>query len=259
MLDIARRTGALAVEELASRFDVTPQTIRKDLTRLCDERLLTRTHGGAKLASRVENMSHEARRVLAGEAKRAIGRAVADLVPDDASLFINVGTTNEAVAQALLQHRRLLVVTNNLNVAALMRPYAQHKVLIAPGEVRSSDGAVIGEAAVEFVREFCVDFAIVGASAIDTGGSLLDYDYREVRVAQAIVANARHVILAADAGKHERTAPVRIGHVSDVHSFVTDRCPTAAFRRLLDSFDVRTVETSRRDGRRRAASAETAS
>ena len=246
MLDIARQTGALAVEALASRFEVTPQTIRKDLARLCEERLLIRTHGGAKLASRVENMSHEARRVLAGEAKRAIGRAVADLVPDDASLFINVGTTNEAVAQALLQHQRLLIVTNNLNVAALVRPYAQHRVLIAPGEVRSSDGAVIGEAAVEFVRGFRVDFAIVGASAIDADGALLDYDYREVQVARAILANARHTILAADAGKHERSAPVRIGHVSEVQSFVTDRCPTAAFRRLLESAEVRTIETSRR-------------
>ena len=250
ILDIARETGTLAVEALAARFAVTPQTIRKDLTRLCEARLLTRTHGGAKLASRVENMSHEARRVLAHEAKREIGRAVAALIPDDASLFVNVGTTNEAVAQALLQHSGLLLITNNLNVAALVRPYAQNKVLIAPGEVRSSDGAVIGEAAVEFVGQFSVDFAVIGASAIDASGALLDYDYREVRVAQAIVANARHVILAADASKHERAAPVRIGHLSQVHSFVTDRCPNAAFRRLLATFDVRTIETSRRAGGR---------
>ena len=246
ILDIARESGALAVDALAERFAVTPQTIRKDLTTLCEARLLTRTHGGAKLTSRVENMSHEARRMLASEAKQAIGRAVADLVPNDASLFINVGTTNEAVAQALLQHERLLVVTNNLNVASMMRPYAQNKVIIAPGEVRSGDGAVVGEAAVEFVGQFSVDFAVIGASAIDERGALLDYDYREVSVARAIVDNARHVILAADASKHERTAPVRIGHLSRVHTFVTDRCPTSAFRRLLDGFEVRTIETSRR-------------
>ena len=250
ILDIARESGQLVVDALAERFGVTPQTIRKDLNLLCEARLLTRTHGGAKLTSRVENMSHEARRMLASEAKQAIAHAVADLVPDDASLFINVGTTNEAIAQALLQHERLLVVTNNLTVASMMRPYAQNKVLIAPGEVRSSDGAVVGEAAVDFVAQFKVDFAIVGASAIDERGSLLDYDYREVRVAQAIIENARHVILAADASKHERAAPVRIAHVSQVHSFVTDRCPTRAFRKLLDGFEVRTIETARRGGGR---------
>lgn len=244
ILDIARETGELNVDALVVRFAVTPQTIRKDLNRLCDERLLTRTHGGARLASRVENMSHEARRILAHEAKQAIAQAVAALIPDDASLFVNVGTTNEAVAQALLQHRGLLLITNNINVASLMRPYAQNKVLIAPGEVRSSDGAVIGEAAVDFVRQFSVDFAVIGASAIDADGALLDYDYREVRVAQAIIDNARHVILAADATKHERAAPVRIGHLSQVHSFVTDRCPSADFRQRVAGFDIRMIETS---------------
>jgi len=232
------------VDDLLRQFDVTPQTIRKDLNRLCDERLLTRTHGGARLASSVENMSYEARRMLASDQKRAIGKAVASLIPDDASLFVNIGTTTEAVAQALLQHKRLLVITNNINVASLMRPYAENKVIIASGEVRSTDGGVIGEAAVDFISQFKVDFAVVGASAIDADGSLLDYDFREVKVAQAILGNARHVILAADRTKHERSAPVRIGHVSQVHSFVTDHCPDTDFRALLDSFDIRTIETS---------------
>ena len=247
ILDIARKVGVVTVDELISRFDVTPQTIRKDLNRLCDERLLTRTHGGARLASSVENMSYEARRMLASDQKQAIGRAVAGLIPDNASLFVNIGTTTEAVAQALLQHQRLLVITNNINVASLMRPYPQNKVIIASGEVRSSDGGVIGESAVDFIKQFKVDFAVIGTSSIDADGALLDYDYREVKVSQAILSNARHVILVADSSKHERSAPVRIGHISQVHSFVTDRCPGPAFRKLLESFDVQLIETDAQD------------
>ena len=243
ILDIARKVGVVTVDELIASFNVTPQTIRKDLNRLCEERLLTRTHGGARLASSVENMSYEARRMLASHQKQAIGRAVAALIPDNASLFVNIGTTTEAVAQALLQHRRLMVITNNINVASVMRPYPDNKVIIASGEVRSSDGGVVGESAVDFIKQFKVDFAVIGASAIDADGALLDYDYREVKVSQAILSNARHVILAADSTKHERSAPVRIGHISQTHSFVTDHCPNAAFRRLLASFDVRTIET----------------
>ncbi len=243
ILDIARKVGVVTVDELIACFNVTPQTIRKDLNRLCEERLLTRTHGGARLASSVENMSYEARRMLASQQKQAIGRAVAALIPDNASLFVNIGTTTEAVAQALLQHRRLLVITNNINVASVMRPYPDNKVIIASGEVRSSDGGVVGESAVDFIKQFKVDFAVIGASAIDADGALLDYDYREVKVSQAILSNARHVILVADSTKHERSAPVRIGHISQTHSFVTDHCPNAAFRRLLDSFDVHTIET----------------
>lgn len=243
ILDIARKVGVVTVDELISRFDVSAQTIRKDLNRLCDERLLTRTHGGARLASSVENMSYEARRMLAAEQKQAIGKAVAQLIPDNASLFVNIGTTTEAVAQALLQHRHLLVITNNINVASLMRPYPQNKVIIASGEVRSSDGGVIGESAVDFIKQFKVDFAVIGTSSIDTDGALLDFDYREVKVSQAILSNARHVILAADSSKHERPAPVRIGHISQTHSFVTDHCPDDAFRQLLDGFDVQVIET----------------
>lgn len=243
ILDIARETGVVSVDDLIERFRVTPQTIRKDLNSLCDERLLTRTHGGARLASSVENMSYEARRMLAWEQKQAIGRAVATLIPDNASLFVNIGTTTEAVAQALLQHRQLLVITNNLNVASLMRPYAENKVVIASGEVRSSDGGVIGSSAVDFINQFKVDFAVIGASAIDEEGSLLDYDYREVKVSQAILSNARHVIVVTDCSKHERTAPVRIAHISQTHTFVTDKCPNPAFKRLLASFDIRTIET----------------
>jgi DeoR family glycerol-3-phosphate regulon repressor len=243
ILDMARETGLVSVEELIARFRVTPQTIRKDLNRLCDERLLTRTHGGARLASSVENMSYEARRMLAREQKQSIGRAVAAIIPDNASLFVNIGTTTEAVAQALLQHRHLLVITNNINVASLMRPYPENKVIIASGEVRCSDGGIIGESAVDFIKQFKVDFAVIGASAIDADGALLDFDYREVKVSQAILSNARHVILVADSTKYERTAPVRIGQISQTHSFVTDHCPDAGFRRLLSSFDIRTVET----------------
>jgi DeoR family glycerol-3-phosphate regulon repressor len=242
LLEMARQSGRVMVEDLAARFGVTPQTIRKDLNDLCDQRLLTRVHGGAILASGVENVGYDARRVLAREEKEAIGRAAAALIPDHASLFVNIGTTTEAVARALLQHDGLMVITNNLNVASLMRGYSRLEVVIAGGVVRHSDGGIVGEAAVDFIRQFKVDFAVIGASAIDADGALLDYDYREVKVAQAIIANARTVILAADSTKFERSAPVRIGHLSQIGSFVTDRC-SPAIREVCGIHGVRLVET----------------
>src|SRR5690606_22849735 len=107
---------------------------------------------------------------------------------------------------------------------------------------------IVGEAAVDFIRQFKVDYAVIGASAIDEDGSLLDFDYREVKVAQAIIANARHVILVSDSTKFERTAPVRIGHLSQVHSFITDRCPLESIRSICVERDVRLVETALTDG-----------
>lgn len=243
ILEEAKRTGRVTVEDLSLRFDVTPQTIRKDLNELCERHLLARVHGGAVLSSGVENVGYDARRMIAQEEKRAIGRAAAGLVPNEASLFINIGTTTEAVAQALLQHEGLLVITNNINVASLMLPYPGIEVIIAGGVLRRQDGGIVGEAAVDFIRQFKVDLAVIGVSAIDADGALLDYDYREVKVAQAIIANARQVVLVSDSSKFERSAPVRIGHIGQVQTFVTDRCASANVRAICTEHEVRIIET----------------
>lgn len=243
MLELARTQGRILVEDLAARFDVSPQTIRKDLNELCELRQLTRIHGGALYPSGTENMQYEQRRQIAANEKEAIGKAAAALIPDNASLFVNIGTTTEAVSQALLGHGKLMLITNNINVANRMRMFPQFEVVIAGGVVRGTDGGIVGEAAVDFIRQFKVDFAVIGASAIDDDGALLDYDFREVKVAQAIIANARHVILVADSTKFERTAPVRIGHLSQVHTFVTDRCTPDALRRICAENDVQLIET----------------
>lgn len=245
IIDLAREQGRVFVEDLASRFAVSAQTIRKDLNDLCERRLLTRIHGGAVFPSGIENVEYEARRKIASEEKAAIGRAAAAIIPDNASLFMNIGTTTEAVGQALLDHQGLMVITNNINVANNLRIYPSIEVVIAGGVVRGSDGGIVGEAAVDFIRQFKVDFAVIGASAIDGDGALLDFDFREVKVAQAIIANARHVVLVADSTKFERAAPVRIGHLSQVDTFITDRCDDDAIRRICGESGVRLVETAR--------------
>ena len=225
ILTIARQAGTVQVDELAGRFDVTPQTIRKDLNELCDSRLLARTHGGAMLSSGVENVAYESRRQLAAVEKQVIGQRTATLIPNNCSLFINIGTTTEEVARALVHHEGLLVITNNIHVATILMPCPKIDVIIAGGVVRRSDGGIVGEQAVDLIGQFKVDHAVIGTSAIDDDGAMLDFDYREVRVAQAILNNARNIILVADAMKFTRSAPVRIGHLSQVDVFVTDRPP----------------------------------
>ena len=243
IVQLARSAGRVSVEDLAARFKVSPQTIRKDLNDLCDQRLMSRVHGGAVLSSSVENVAYAARRLIAAEEKRAIGAAAASLIANGSSLFINIGTTTEEVARHLSDHSDLLVITNNLNVAMQLHALPEIEVIVAGGPVRRSDGAIIGATAVDFVRQFKVDTAIIGASAIDEDGSLLDFDYREVRVAQAIIENARQVILVADRLKLERAAPVRLARLAQVHVFVTDRLPSARLRALCEASRVRLIET----------------
>lgn len=245
IVQMAKDNGRVLVDDLAAHFQVTPQTIRKDLNDLCDQRLLSRVHGGALFPSGIENLEYEARRKIAADEKDAIGQAAARIIPDNASLFVNIGTTTEAVSKALLDHKGLMVITNNINVANRMRVYPSMEVVIAGGVVRGSDGGIVGEAAVDFIKQFKVDYAVIGASAIDHDGALLDFDFREVKVAQAIIANARHVILVSDSTKFERTAPVRIAHLSQMDSFITDRCDLPSIRRICAELDVHLIETKR--------------
>lgn len=239
---LARETGRVEVEGLAQHFEVTPQTIRRDLNELCTLRVLTRIHGGATVTSSVRNLSYEARRLINHEEKRAIGQAAARLIPNASSLFINIGTTTEEVAAGLGDHEDLLVITNNLHVAMMLYPHPRIEVIVAGGPVRREDGAVIGTAAVDFIRQFKVDYAVIGVSALDQDGALLDFDAREVNVARAIIENARRVILVGDHFKLERSAPVRIAHMAQVHTFVTDRLRSARLRSVCADHRVEVVE-----------------
>ncbi|TLP43467.1 DeoR/GlpR transcriptional regulator [Cohaesibacter sp. CAU 1516] len=232
IMELAKRDGRVDVDGLAAHFDVTPQTIRKDLNVLCDHDLLERVHGGAIYKSGVSNYAYTARRSHAAAEKAAIGKAAAQLIPDNASLILNIGTTTEQVAEALVRHDGLMVITNNINVANILHNGSNAEVVVAGGMLRKSDGGLVGEATIDFIKQFKVDFAVIGVSSIDSDGSLLDYDYREVRIAQAILQHARKRILVSDSMKFERNAPVRIGHLADIDYFVTDRMPSEAIQTL---------------------------
>ena len=241
ILTAARNEGRVGVDALARTFDVTPQTIRRDLNDLCQRGLLSRVHGGAMPANSVSNVDYEERRNLASAEKRLIGIAAADLIPENSSVMLNLGTTTEQVARGLTGHSGLVVITNNINVINILNGTPGKELILAGGVVRQADGGIVGEAAVEFIRQFKADIAVIGASAIDDDGAILDYDQREVSVARAILDSARRVILVADHLKFERTAPMRICGLDRVDMFVTDKAPPAAFMRACKTHGV-TVE-----------------
>lgn len=241
ILELARQRGRVDVEWLSSHFDVTPQTIRKDLNDLCDRQLLQRVHGGAVYPSGVTNFAYDARRMLAADSKQVIGQAAAKLIPDNSSVILNIGTTTEQVALALRRHQGLMVITNNINVANILRDSPSAEVVLAGGVVRHSDGGIMGEATVDFIKQFKVDFAVIGASAIDRDGTILDYDFREVKVSQAIIAHARKTILVSDNLKFQRSAPVRIADFSMIDVFVTDIEPTHGIIEICRANDVELI------------------
>ena len=240
LLNLVRQRGSLTVEQLAETLSVTLQTVRRDVTRLAEEGLVTRFHGGVRVqGSTTENLAYQQRESLNAVGKAAIARAIAARVPNDCSLILNIGTTTEAIAKALMEHKGLRVITNNLNVAGILSSNPNFEVIVVGGVVRSRDRGIVGEAAVDFIRQFKVDIALIGVSGIEADGTLRDFDFREVKVAQAIIAHAREVWLAADNSKFNRSAMVELATLSQIDRLFTDTEPPEPFPQLLEQAQVR--------------------
>lgn len=223
ILQIAKREGKVTVEQLAEHFGVTLQTIRRDLTELAEANKLERVHGGAILPSGTTNIEYEERRNLNEGAKLAIARACAEQIPDGCSVFLNIGTSTEAVARQLLRHRDLMIVTNNMNVASILSENIDCQTILTGGKLRQSDNGLVGHVATAAIRQFKFDIAVIGCSALDHDGDLMDFDIEEVGVSQTILARSRKPFLVADGSKFNRTAPARIASMADLDTVFTDQ------------------------------------
>ncbi|MFV0283674.1 MAG: DeoR/GlpR family DNA-binding transcription regulator [Castellaniella sp.] len=245
LLNSLQGSGSCSLEALASDLNVTVQTVRRDVQRLSEANLLIRFHGGVRLPNATtENIAYRQRAHLHAEEKERIAQAIAREIPNDCSLLINIGTTTEAIARALSGHTGLRVITNNVNVAYTLGRQPGCEVILAGGNVRARDLGIVGEATVEFIRQFRADIALMGISGIEADGTLRDYDFREVKVSQAIMQSAREVWMAADTSKFHRPAMVRLGDLSQIGRLFTNARPPDPFPGLLKAAGVDCVIAS---------------
>jgi len=236
ILEIVRGEGFASIEHLATRFDVTQQTIRRVVNALCDQGLLRRIHGGVSLPVQNQNLAYGSRQGLNADAKQRIARATARFIPDGASLMIGLGTTPEYVAQALSHRQDIRIITNSLNVAAAFAQNPDVEISIAGGTLRPLDRDIVGEAAARFFSGFRADYGIFGVGGVDQDGTLLDFHADEVQARQSIVANSRTAVLVADTTKFGRNATVRGGHLDDCHHLFTDGPLPATFATIAAKY-----------------------
>ncbi|MBP0495245.1 DeoR/GlpR family DNA-binding transcription regulator [Pararoseomonas indoligenes] len=233
----------LRVDELAQHFDVTTQTIRRDINGLCEQGVARRLHGGITCPSNSGgNMSFGDRQVMNRAAKRQIGMAVARHVPDGACVSLGIGTTPQVVAECLSGHRGLKIVTNNLPLALAAAQNPEFEVAIAGGAVRTGDLDVCGPAGEELFGAYRVDIAVFGVGGVDADGSLLDYSREEVRIREVMMRHARRTFLVLDASKFGRPAHVRGGRIEDVSAVFCDAELPPAIRDRLAHSDTAIVQ-----------------
>ncbi|MCC9623876.1 DeoR/GlpR family DNA-binding transcription regulator [Thalassospira sp. MA62] len=234
ILHIIRDQGFATLEALADVFNVSTQTIRRDVIDLSKQGFLQRFHGGAGLPNNMVRLGHEQKNRLSPEAKQRIGERAAKMIPNGASVFLDVGTTVEAVARALGSHQNLRLVTNSMLCAAIISAQSHQEVHVIGGIIYGSDGSMVSNDAPTAIRRFALDYCIIGCSGFDHSGTPLDHDRQKVAIKHAAIRSSRHNILVADQSKFHKRPFMRIAEISDFKDFVTDTPPPPHIR---DSFD----------------------
>lgn len=243
----ARDHGFATVEALAARLGVSAQTVRREIIRLTQAGLLQRFHGGAGVGNAEGGsdasvrLGYSQKRTVAPQAKDLIGARLAALVPEGSSVFLDVGTTVEAVARALRGHRRLRVFTSSLPAAMLLAGREGLEVAVTGGMVRGADGSLVGSDVTEAVARLRVDFGVIGCSGFDDDGAPMDFDMQKIAAKQAVIARARQAVVVADAGKFARSAVVRIAPPDAFALLVSDAEPPAALATRLAEAGVRVL------------------
>ncbi|HTM78080.1 MAG TPA: DeoR/GlpR family DNA-binding transcription regulator [Devosia sp.] len=233
--------GAQQIEDLAQRYGLTTQTIRRDINVLCDLGQARRFHGGVDLPVLSQNISVNARSQLNSGAKRRIASFIAAQITPGSTVFLGIGSTVQFVAAALREHADLTVVTNNIDVALTLGSAPNVELHLTGGVWRPNDQDVVGPDAVKFFSKFYASFAVIGAGGLSAEHGVLDFSYGEAQIANAIIENSRTRFLAADFSKWGRDASVRVAPFDRLTHLVTDRDPGAKVRTALRDGSVELV------------------
>lgn len=231
--------GAVTVGSLAERFDVTMQTIRRDVDALCEGDMLHRVHGRIELSREFLNTPFDQRADTNPGGKIAIGQATSDLIPDGSTVFISIGSTPLSVARALRKRKGLTVITNNLNAAMALSDELSNRIILPAGELRLPDRDILGNEVLEFFGQYRAEFGVFGVAGIALDGGLLDFHATEVRARQKIRASSKKSLLVVDQSKFGRQAPALGDNITDIDTIIMDRRPGPEFAPLLDQVNDR--------------------
>lgn len=241
--ELVLEQGVVTVGSLAERFDVSMQTIRRDVDALCEGDMLHRSHGRIALSKEFLNTPFDLRADTNPSGKRAIGEAAARLISDGSTVFISIGSTPLSVANALSRHKELTIITNNLSAAMSLSEERSNRIILPGGELRLPDRDILGDEVLEFFGRFRADFAVFGVAGVASDGGLLDFHTSEVRARQKIRANAQTSLLVVDVSKFGRQAPALGDNIADMDRIITDRLPDGAYAQMLKATKNRLLVT----------------
>lgn len=227
ILAYVEESGYQTIEGLSERYSVSAQTIRRDIIMLPKAGRVQRFHGGAGLVEPIEaaRLDYRSKREISFSEKNFVGKIAADLIPDGAILFLDVGTTIEACAEQLSRRAGFTIFTNSMPAVMKFDP-SNHQVIVLGGKMAGRDGSLIGLEIPNALNEVSLDYALIACSAIDRGGRVMDYDLEKIPIKKAAMKSATKSLLLATQSKFNQTALAVIAQTEQFYTVVTEGHPS---------------------------------
>jgi DeoR family transcriptional regulator of aga operon len=223
------RAGNISVPELVEQVGTSAPSIRRDLARLEKRGLVLRTHGGATLVEPLlyepfrHDTSFQARELRSADAKRRIGLVASELVGEDETIGLTAGTTTTQIGRSLRHRKGISVITNALNIGMELCNQPEIKTMITGGTLAWAwTFALSGQAALNFLRDVYMDQVFLGVTGVDLERGITTLELEEAAVSQAMLRNAKRVIVVADSQKIGYVSAALICPISAIHVLVTD-------------------------------------
>jgi len=227
IIDLIQHQEYCTIDALSSHFNVTTQTIRRDINKLCSYGLARRHHGGVSLPTTLSNRSFASRSATNLDEKQLIAKQVIAQIPDGCTLFLGIGTTIAAIAEKLGNHQQLRVVTNNFQAAHILSQHDHIETWIAGGRLRTNDGDVVGDNISHFFGQFSADIGIISCAAVclvpvppdsqdppqldvKQENFAMEHELHEAIVSKAIIAGSQKKWLVVNDSKWQKKASARV-------------------------------------------------
>lgn len=241
---LVSQRGRMSVNQLAREYDVTTETVRRDLSTLERMGLVRRVHGGVVPPSSLSLIEAGLRErdQVNPERKERIARAALEQLPSSGgTILLDAGTTTSRFAALLPPDHELTVVTHGVPIAARLAGQRQIDLRLLPGRVRRTTQAAVGADTITALSQLRVDVAFLGTNGVTAEHGLTTPDPDEAAVKRALIASARRVVALADASKFGVETAVRFAAAGEIDVLVTDSDVSSADRRALTKAGVEVV------------------
>lgn len=242
ILEKLKTEQRVVVSELAAHYNVTEETIRRDLDKLEKEGYATKTYGGAIWGNSTKtDLSYTIRNKTNVEAKTVIGELVAGLIEDGDHLMLDDSSTSLNIAKQLKEKKRISVITNSIEILTELADTEDWTIMSTGGRLKQDSLALVGHQAHEMIRSFHVDKAIISCKGLDMTAGITDSSEFHSSTKQSMMGSAKETILALDASKFDKISFVSIAKLQDVQTVVTDTKPDEAWLKLFRELGIKCV------------------